>query len=93
MRSATLREEAAEVANATATRNTIGGPIERCPRCNSSRIVVAVDLASINFLCETCQSCWHIELAYLTRVDPSTCMTCSHRADCLRAQSTTHQAA
>jgi hypothetical protein len=84
----------AEVADANATRMTRGGPVEHCLACGSTKIAVAVDFASTNFLCETCQSCWHVEFAHVWRVDPHTCMTCVHRADCLGVhQPISHQAA
>ena len=61
-----------------------GHPLACCPACASTRIVVAVDTDSTNFLCESCQRCWHVEFRRVWRVDPHTCMTCVHREDCLR---------
>ena len=61
------------------------GPLGACLRCRSTLISAVFDLDDTNFLCESCQACWHVESARVWRVDPRTCITCWHRDDCLDA--------
>jgi hypothetical protein len=59
------------------------GLLERCPGCGADRLVVVLDVDEANFLCEACGRCWHVELGYVSRVDPLTCSGCPHRDACL----------
>jgi hypothetical protein len=69
------------------------GPLGACLRCGSTRISAVFDLDVTNFLCESCQACWHVESARVWRVDPRTCITCRHREDCLAATPDHHATA
>ena len=42
-----------------------------------------LDVDEPNFLCQACGRCWHVELGFVSRVDPLTCMGCPHRPECL----------
>jgi ribosomal protein S27E len=41
------------------------------------------DWEESNFLCVACGRCWHVELSYVHRVDPITCIGCVQRQECL----------
>ena len=72
------------VASRTLERPAVfGGPLERCPSCGATELVAVHDWDDTNFLCTTCDRCWHIELSYVLRVDPLTCRDCSRRPGCV----------
>lgn len=54
-----------------------------CPNCGSSRFEAVTDGDDVNFLCLSCALCWHVELGYVSRVDPVTCPGCDHHEECL----------
>jgi hypothetical protein len=54
-----------------------------CPDCGRTEFRVVSDGEAVNFLCLSCQRCWHPEAGYLSRVDPLTCPGCSARSLCL----------
>jgi hypothetical protein len=55
-----------------------------CEACGSSNLQTVVDREDVNLLCRGCGRCWHIELGFVTRVNPRTCVDCPERAPCLR---------
>ena len=66
----------------------IDGPVssvrlERCPECGGGRLTAVSDGGRTNFFCEDCALCWHVELGWVSRVNPGTCPGCSKRGQCL----------
>ncbi len=59
------------------------GPLEACPTCGGSEFVAVVAEDEVNFLCEVCSRCWHVEMARVNRVDPVTCPGCPYQSRCL----------
>ena len=59
------------------------GRLEGCPFCHHPGLLTVTDGETVNFLCERCGSCWHVEMGYVRRVDPLTCPGCLHRPTCL----------
>ena len=60
-----------------------GWLLERCPACSADELVAVVDVDEPNFLCQACGRCWHVELGFVSRVDPATCTGCPQRPECL----------
>ena len=54
----------------------LAGLVGPCPRCSNGVLRAVSDGEGTNFLCETCGTCWHPELAWVTRVNPTTCPGC-----------------
>jgi len=59
-------------------------PLAGCPGCGSIRLLPVHDLDSVNLLCRDCHRCWHVELGWVSQVDPLGCVECPHRPECLR---------
>jgi hypothetical protein len=59
-----------------------GWLLERCPTCSSDALVAVLDVDEPNFFCPACGRCWHVELGFVSRVDPLTCVTCQGLGDC-----------
>jgi DNA-directed RNA polymerase subunit RPC12/RpoP len=57
--------------------------IMRCPSCGQNVMEAVSDGEMTNFRCVTCGACWHIELGWVSRVDPATCPGCEHQAECV----------
>lgn len=57
-----------------------------CPECGNGVLRPVSDSERTNFLCETCGRCWHPELGWVTRVDPTSCPACAWRETCLGAR-------
>ena len=62
-----------------------GPPPMTCPGCNAVGLLAVSDGWDTNFLCPTCGACWHFELGWISRVDPTTCPGCPDRDVCLAA--------
>ena len=58
------------------------GAVTRCPACAGALEAVSDD-DETNLLCIECGRCWHLELGYVSRVNPMTCDGCPHRPVCL----------
>jgi hypothetical protein len=58
------------------------GALTECPVCGGTLSAVT-DGAATNFLCDDCLECWHVELGYVHKVDPSTCLVCTRREECV----------
>lgn len=56
-----------------------------CPNCGNGRLQAVSDGELTNFVCTTCGSCWHPELDWVNRINPTTCPGCPERATCLGA--------
>ena len=54
-----------------------------CPNCGASEFETVNDGDDVNFLCLSCGLCWHVELGYVSRVDPVTCPGCDRHDECL----------
>ena len=54
-----------------------------CLKCRSDELEAVSDGELTNFLCPVCWSCWHVELGWVYRIDPSTCPGCQHLDECL----------
>lgn len=61
-----------------------GRPLSDCPACNSDDLVPVVEDQSqdVHFFCRACGRCWHVELGFVHRVIPPTCLGCPERARC-----------
>jgi len=53
-----------------------------CPECGPVELFPVFDREVTNFLCPLCGSCWHVELGYISRVDPDTCPGCQFQLVC-----------
>ena len=42
-------------------------PLHACPACGSGQLHAVRDGAVVNFLCEGCRECWHVELGAVRR--------------------------
>lgn len=62
-------------------------PLARCPVCGSNRLdpVVENERQTVHLLCRDCSRCWHVELGFVHRVVPTTCLGCPERARCVLA--------
>lgn len=70
-----------------ATREPFGmGVIDSCPHCHSTDLSAVHDGRGTNIYCESCSSCWSINLGWVRRVNPSSCPGCGRRAECLAKQ-------
>lgn len=58
------------------------GSISRCPACRSTDLRTVIDGESANFSCGDCYRCWHVELNWVIRVDPTTCAGCRTFVQC-----------
>jgi NMD protein affecting ribosome stability and mRNA decay len=59
-----------------------------CPACGSPDVEWVSDGEVANFVCLACWRCWHPELGWVRRVDPSACPGCHYRDRCLALAST-----
>ena len=66
------------------------GPLAQCPRCRALTLAPVTDGETVNFLCETCARCWHVELNWVRRVDPLACPGCRAHARCRAAFAADH---
>lgn len=57
-----------------------------CPECGAAGLRAVTDGERTNFLCPSCGCCWHLELGYVSRVDPATCPGCPWRYKCTAAR-------
>jgi hypothetical protein len=57
-------------------------PLPTCPECGEGHLVAMSNEEGTNLFCPTCATCWHVELGWVSRVDPATCPGCAHRALC-----------
>ena len=53
-----------------------------CPHCGNGRLEAVSERDSTNFFCPQCTSCWHPELDWVIRVNPTTCSDCARRSVC-----------
>lgn len=67
------------------------GALVTCPECGSDDLVAVMPDGEIAFFCEECHRCWHVELGYVQRVDPTTCPGCAHRRECLERWRADHR--
>ena len=56
--------------------------LDRCPGCGAGMLYTVCDGETTNFLCRSCSRCWHAELGWVRRVDPTTCPGCEWRSTC-----------
>jgi hypothetical protein len=54
-----------------------------CPTCGAEELEAVGESGGTSFLCRSCWDCWHIELGWVHRVNPATCLDCFHRDECL----------
>lgn len=70
---------------ATATTDakaTDWGIPDRCPGCAGEHLYTVFDGETTNFLCRSCNRCWHVGMGWVHRVDPETCPGCEWRSTC-----------
>jgi hypothetical protein len=56
--------------------------IDRCPGCSSSTLFRVSDGKQTNYLCQSCERCWHRHGEETTRVRPAACPGCEWRSRC-----------
>ena len=58
--------------------------LARCPVCGSEQLEAVVENTTqeVHFLCHACSRCWHVELGYVHRIVPLTCLGCPERDRC-----------
>lgn len=68
-------------------------PLAACPECGSGdlRPIVEDDGETVNFFCESCHRCWHVELGYVHRVDPTSCSGCREHPRCSEVYASDHR--
>ena len=68
-------------------------PLARCPACGSQRLdpVVERERQTVHLLCRDCSRCWHVELGFVHRIDPKTCVGCPEHARCEAAYTSDHE--
>lgn len=89
--------EATTTGSTTSTHEPaiIRRPLDHCPACNSWQLqpVVAIDAESVHFLCGSCNRCWHAELGFVQRVQPTACDGCPQSERCTAAYGKDHPSA
>jgi hypothetical protein len=60
----------------------IGEIIDRCPRCAGDLLYTVFDGEHTNFLCRSCNRCWHVTPGGAQEVDRTTCPGCEWRFAC-----------
>jgi hypothetical protein len=63
----------------------LAGSIGPCPEC-AGPLRPVFDGETTNLLCAACGACWHDELGWIHRVDPSRCPGCSSTGVCRAAR-------
>ena len=65
-------------------QNTPSAPygLPGCPNCGPVELHPVFDGEMTNFYCALCGTCWHVELGFVARVDPSTCPVCRIQLIC-----------
>ena len=58
------------------------GTLARCPECGGTDLRCVTDGELTNFFCVACASCWHLELGWVHRINPSTCPGCPFHPLC-----------
>ncbi len=53
------------------------GKITRCPECDGDALVPVVAGRKVNFFCQDCTLCWHVDGDEVNRVNPWTCPGCA----------------
>jgi hypothetical protein len=55
-----------------------------CPACGSDQLAPVVEQGSpdVNWLCDACSRCWHVELGHVHRITPPICFGCFERERC-----------
>lgn len=56
--------------------------LDQCPRCGGRQLYTVDAGEGVNFLCRSCDRCWHVAPDGPERVDPSACPGCEWRATC-----------
>ena len=66
------------------TSHPLRRPLAQCPACGSVHLdaVVETERQDVHFLCRDCCRCWKVELGYVHRMTPYTCLGCPERACC-----------
>jgi hypothetical protein len=67
---------------APAGSSGIGRILDRCPACAGIHLYTVYDGESTNFLCRSCDRCWHVTLGWVHQVDRDTCPGCEWRFAC-----------
>ena len=67
---------------ATAGPSPIGTILDHCPGCAGTHLYTVFDGQDTNFLCRSCDRCWHVTLGWVHQVDRHTCPGCEWRSTC-----------
>lgn len=81
----TLPSQPAQVSTSrSAVDHLFGRQLAICPVCASDQLepVVEQGTPDVNWLCEACSRCWHVELGFVRRITPSSCFGCSESERC-----------
>ncbi len=76
----------------TAPRESATQPLSRCPTCGSPNLesVVETGRGTVHHLCRDCSRCWHVELGFVHRMTPDTCLGCPERGRCSAVYASDH---
>lgn len=66
------------------------GTLASCPECGGQDLTCVSDGELINFFCQSCRCCWHLELGWVHRIDPVSCPGCRMRPECLASRAPHH---
>ena len=61
----------------------VGEIIDRCPRCAGELLYTVFDGENTNFLCRSCNRCWHATGGWVHEVNRATCPGCEWRPVCM----------
>jgi hypothetical protein len=70
---------------ATSCEGRMTARILTCQDCGLNVMEAVSDGEMTNFRCVSCGACWHVELGWVSRVEPATCPGCEHHAECVAA--------
>lgn len=57
--------------------------LDRCPACSAGGLFRVSAGRATNYLCQSCDRCWHLEDGAPRRVHPAVCPGCEWRTRCL----------
>ncbi|HET6877752.1 MAG TPA: hypothetical protein VFH38_09510 [Jatrophihabitans sp.] len=68
-------------------------PPKACPECGTPGLLATDAAGRANFFCAACERCWHLEMGWLSLVDPRDCARCRRQDQCLARRAAQSRAA
>jgi hypothetical protein len=56
------------------TQTVLG--LRHCPRCGGENLIPVTAGGAINYFCQDCVLCWHLEHGWTNVIDPQSCPGC-----------------